>query len=118
VVLSSTWRTDPVGLLAAKHFGVPFIDATPDDPLASRCEEMQRWLADHPNVERYVVIDDKSDCLDEEPLFQTMHATGLTLDVVNAAARYLNGESNELLLRPAIVRMGQNVHALFNRDKS
>jgi hypothetical protein len=32
VVLSSTWRVDPVGLLAAKHFGVPFIDATPDRP--------------------------------------------------------------------------------------
>jgi len=26
VVLSSSWRTDPVGLLAAKYHDVPFID--------------------------------------------------------------------------------------------
>jgi hypothetical protein len=31
VVLSSSWRCDPVGLLAAKHWGVPFIDE--DDEL-------------------------------------------------------------------------------------
>jgi HAD domain in Swiss Army Knife RNA repair proteins len=30
VVLSSSWRLDPVGLLAAKHWGVPFIDVAPD----------------------------------------------------------------------------------------
>jgi hypothetical protein len=118
VVLSSTWRTDPVGVLAARHFGVPFVDMTPDDPGASRCAEMKRWLSDHPDVERYIVIDDKSDCLDDEPLFQTLSATGLTMEIVEAAARYLNGETDELVLRPAIIRMGQNVYALFNRDKS
>ena len=32
VVLSSTWRYDPVGLLAARYFGIPFIDVTPDMP--------------------------------------------------------------------------------------
>src|SRR5689334_14670437 len=26
VVLSSTWRCDPVGLFAAKHYGIPFFD--------------------------------------------------------------------------------------------
>lgn len=30
VVLSSTWRCDPIGLLAAKYWRVPFIDITPD----------------------------------------------------------------------------------------
>jgi len=28
VVLSSSWRTDPVGLLAAKFYGVPFVDVS------------------------------------------------------------------------------------------
>ena len=32
VVLSSTWRYDPIGILAAKHHGIPFIDVTPDMP--------------------------------------------------------------------------------------
>ena len=30
VVLTSSWRCDPVGLFAAKHYGVPFIDICPD----------------------------------------------------------------------------------------
>src|SRR5262245_23982318 len=38
VVLASTWRYDPVGLLAAKFYGVPFIDQTPDMPKQPRCE--------------------------------------------------------------------------------
>jgi hypothetical protein len=62
---------------------------------------------------------DQSDCLDEEPLFQTLPANGLTMDVVvEAAARYLNRETDELLLRPAVIRLGQNIHAMFARDKS
>jgi len=36
VVLSSSWRLDPVGLLAAKHWGVPFIDVAPDMPKKTR----------------------------------------------------------------------------------
>ena len=32
VVLSSTWRVDPVGLLAAKLYEVPFHDVCPDTP--------------------------------------------------------------------------------------
>ena len=41
VVLSSTWRVDPIGLLAAKYYQVPYNDACPDMPGAPRCEEMQ-----------------------------------------------------------------------------
>jgi hypothetical protein len=29
VILSSTWRVDPVGLLAAKYYQVPFDDVCP-----------------------------------------------------------------------------------------
>jgi hypothetical protein len=32
VVLSSSWRLDPIGIMAAKHWGVPFIDTCPDLP--------------------------------------------------------------------------------------
>jgi hypothetical protein len=32
IVLSSTWRYDPAGLFSARHWGIPFIDVTPDCP--------------------------------------------------------------------------------------
>src|SRR3569833_254585 len=64
VVLSSTWRVDPVGLLAAKYYQVPFDDVCPDLPGAPRCEEVITWLRQHPDVTRYVVLDDDDDCLD------------------------------------------------------
>jgi hypothetical protein len=35
-VLSSSWRLDPVGLFAAKHWAVPFIDVCPDKPRSPR----------------------------------------------------------------------------------
>jgi hypothetical protein len=30
VVLSSTWRYDPVGVFAAKYWHIPFVDVMPD----------------------------------------------------------------------------------------
>ena len=81
VVLSSSWRCDPVGLLAARHFGVPFIGVCPDKPKSPRRNEMLAWLADHPRVTRYAVIDDEDDELDDLPLFQPSSKTGLTLEI-------------------------------------
>ena len=63
VVLSSSWRVDPVGRLAAKLYKVPFDDICPDTPDAPRCEEIQSWLRQHPEATRYVVLDDDDDCL-------------------------------------------------------
>ena len=45
VVLSSTWRLDPVGLFAAKHCGVPFIGVCPDKPKSPRRKEILSWLS-------------------------------------------------------------------------
>lgn len=118
VVLSSTWRVDPVGLFAAKYYRIPFADVCPDMPEASRCEEMLRWLGAHPEVHRYVVIDDESDCLDDLPLFQPSNKTGLTMDIVEGVERYLKSETDETMRQPRIVRLGQNIQALFKRDKS
>ena len=74
VVLTSSWRVDPVGRFAARHFGVPFMDVCPDMPKRSRREEILAWLADHPKVSRYAVIDNGDDELDELPLFQPSRA--------------------------------------------
>ena len=117
-VMSSSWRVDPVGRLAAKFYGIPFDDICPDIPKAPRCEEMQSWLRHHPEVTRYVVLDDDDDCLDELPLFQPSSKTGLTEEIVHGIAEFLAGRSDKDMRASAIVRLGQNLHALFGRDKS
>ena len=118
VVLSSTWRVDPVGRLAAEFYKIPFSDVCPDMPDAPRCEEMEAWLRSHPEVTRYVVLDDANDCLDELPLFQPSSKTGLTEELANGIEEYLAGRSDKDMRRSAIVRFGQNIHAMFGRDKS
>lgn len=47
VVLSSSWRVDPVGLLAAKYYGIPVYDVCPDMPASARCKEILKWLRGH-----------------------------------------------------------------------
>jgi hypothetical protein len=118
VVLSSTWRIDPIGVYAAKYWGIPFIDVCPDMPKSPRCKEVQRWLRDHPNVTRYAIIDDEDDELDELPLFQPSSKTGLTTEIARAVERYLDGKTDKTMRANAIERMGQNIHSLFKRDKS
>jgi HAD domain in Swiss Army Knife RNA repair proteins len=118
VVLTSSWRCDPVGLFAAKHSGVPFIDVCPDLPRSPRCKEIQAWLARHPKVTRYVVIDDEDDELDGLPLFQPSARTGLTREIARGVENYFSGKSDRDMRANPLVRLGQNVHALFKRDKS
>ena len=83
-----------------------------------RCEEMQAWLRQHPDVTRYVVLDDEDDCLDELPLFQPSSRTGLTEEICQGIEEYLAGRSDNDMRASAIVRLGQNIHSLFKRDKS
>src|SRR5580704_14598170 len=82
VVLSSTWRYDPAGVFSAKHWGIPFMDLTPDLPKRPRRDEILAWLKKHPRVTRFVVIDDEDDELDELLLDQPTTETGLTPEIV------------------------------------
>jgi hypothetical protein len=118
VVLSSTWRCDPVGLLAAKYWRVPFIDACPDRPRSPRRNEILAWLSDHPKVTRFAVIDDEDDELDDLPLFQPSSKTGLTPHLSKGVERYLKGDTDETMRANFAVRLEQNIHALFKRSKS
>lgn len=118
VVLSSTWRCDPVGLFAARHWGVPFIDVCPDKPRSPRCREITSWLKDHPKVTRFVVIDDEDDELDNLPLFQPSSKTGITQEISRAVERYLSGQTEETIRRNPVIRIGQNIRSLFKRNKS
>jgi hypothetical protein len=110
VVLTSSWRLDPVGLLAAKYWRIPFLDVCPDMPRSARRKEVLRWLAAHPNVSRYVVIDDEDDELDDLPLFQPSARHGLTMDtmdIVRGVEKFLSGKTNETMRANVIQRLGQ-----------
>lgn len=118
VVLSSSWRIDPVGLFAAEYWGVPFIDVCPDMPKSARCKEVLAWLSKHPKVTRYAIIDDEDDGLDDLPLFQPSSKTGITMEIVRGVEKYLKGKTDETMRANVVVRLGQNIHSLFKRDKS
>jgi hypothetical protein len=113
VVLSSTWRYDPAGIFSAKHYGVPFIDVTPDMPGEPRCKEILEWLRSKPEVTRYAVIDDEDDELDELPLFQPSSRTGLTEKMVEGVTDYLNGTTDKDMRCNRFVRAVQNLHSVF-----
>ena len=117
VVLSSSWRFDPVGQLAAKHYRVPFSDTIPDEPTEPRCKEILEWLSVHPEVERFIVLDDQDDELDPLPLFQPSRRTGLTDQMVNAAVDYLNGKTDKDMRRNKLVRIFQNLAARVTGHK-
>jgi hypothetical protein len=118
VVLTSSWRIDPAGLFAAKHWGVPFIDICPDMPKSPRHKEVLAWLKRHPKVTRFAVIDDEDDELDELPLFQPSAVTGLTPKIAKGVKNYLIGKTDETMRANVVTRIGQNIHSLFKRDKS
>jgi hypothetical protein len=87
-------------------------------PKSPRCKEVLAWLSDHPRVTRYAVIDDEDDDLDQLPLFQPSAATGLTNEVAEAVQQYLNAKSDRTMRANPIVRLGQNIHSMFKREKS
>jgi hypothetical protein len=118
IVLSSTWRLDPVGLLAANYWGIPVFDVCPDMPGRPRCEEVLTWLSGHSDVTRFIVIDDEDDELDNLPLFQPSFASGLNEAIVEIAADYLNGKSDRVVRRNSFKRTLQNICSRFKRDKS
>ena len=113
VILSSTWRYDPAGLFSAKYWGIPYIDVLPDMPKRPRRDEILAWLKAHPDTDRFAVIDDEDDELDELPLFQPSAATVLTDEIVEGVVAYLSGKTNRDMLCSRGKRFLQNIHALL-----
>jgi hypothetical protein len=112
VVFASTWRYDPAGVFSAKHWGVPFIDITPDMPKRPRRDEILAWLKKHPRVTRFIVIDDEDDELDQLPLFQPSAETGLTSEIVRGVTKYLDGKTNQDMRSNRLERLLQNVKSV------
>lgn len=61
VVVSSTWRIlhhwDEIG----RALNLPTMGATPRSPSGFRGDEVNAWLAEHPEVKDWAVVDDDSD---------------------------------------------------------
>ncbi len=64
------------------------------------------------------MLDDSDDCLDELPLFQPSAKTGLTPELAKGVEEFLAGRSDKDMRASAVTRLGQNIQALFGRDKS
>lgn len=86
VVLSSSWRNcHPLSEIRGflKHHGFigEIIDKTPQRapaPPYRRGNEIQAWLTEHPEVEKFVIIDDDSDMEHLKPhLVQTKNEFGI-----------------------------------------
>jgi hypothetical protein len=114
-VLISDWRYDPAGLFSARFHGVDFQDVVPDWPKRSRGDEIRGWLRKHRDVDRYVVIDDDDDELDDLPLFQPSAKTGLTARIARAAAKFLNGKTNRDLRSGPVTRTLENARKQLKR---
>jgi len=62
VVLSTSWRNDSAWETYGPALGLPVIGRTPVVG-PSRGHEIAAWLAQHPEVDQYAIIDDESDML-------------------------------------------------------
>jgi hypothetical protein len=95
IVLSSSWRHWPDWRDALRLSGIvkPILDCTPTAMLlTSRGMEIQHWLIQHPEVERYAIVDDDSDMLKSQlpNFFKTDVRYGLTQEIADAIEQHLS----------------------------
>lgn len=90
MVLSSTWRLWPETRLEVSRQISKIHDVTPDLRGDFRGAEVKAWLKDHPEIERYAILDDNSDFYPDQPLFKTKWETGITEEIAKQVTDYLN----------------------------
>lgn len=90
VVLSSSWRHFTGGREEVDKQVYKTLDITPTADSGFRGDEIRMWLAEHPEVTRYAILDDDSDFHPDQPLFKTTWKTGITDEVAKAVTDYLN----------------------------
>lgn len=91
VVLSSTWRLSDTWREDMKGNGLDFefLDRTKSMGGLPRGNEIELWLSEHPEVEKYCIIDDDSDMLPNQKLFHTSYKDGLTAEIAKSITEYL-----------------------------
>jgi len=95
IVLSSTWRLGKETRDEVRQQVMDFIDITPDLHDKPRGEEVKEWLDVQSAksdfvVVKYAIIDDDSDFLPDQPLFQTTWEKGLTEEIAKKVIEHLN----------------------------
>jgi hypothetical protein len=113
VILASTWRHETGGLRKAREAGIPFEDVLPDLRPHSRGMEVKAWLADHPNVERFAIIDDDDDGYEDMPLFQPNPYKGLSCEIAAAVAEYFAGSRADDYRRSLPIRSWDYLKSFF-----
>ena len=93
IVLSSTWRLFPVARNdvknALRNVGLEFIDKTKE--LKDRASEIKEWLSRHPEVEKFVILDDEEiSGKFTNNLVQTTFYNGLLPEHAEKAIKILN----------------------------
>lgn len=103
IVLSSSWRHSPTWREDLRASGVvkPLLDRTPrysdhkkygiEHCDLCRGHNIQDWLDEHSEVERYAILDDSGDMLPSQlhSFFKTDTAHGLTQDIADAVCNHL-----------------------------
>lgn len=103
IVLSSSWRwykeTRDKIHHQLRQKGIDFVDTTPReiDITMSRGAEIKAWLDNHPEVEKFVILDDDELQIEEYLPYhvKTNFKYGLTREKAAEAIKILNGEVNE-----------------------
>jgi len=92
IVLSSTWRTDPIMAAEVAAAGIPFVDHTPVFPRRKRGDEIANWTAQY-QPERYAILDDTAEFAAHQlPFFvQTSPVHGLRLKDLKRLDKILGG---------------------------
>jgi hypothetical protein len=111
VVLVSTWRHEQGGARRAHDLSVPFEDVVPDLRPRSRGDEVRAWLSSHPDVTRFVILDDDDDGYGDMPLFQPNPYTGLSDSIAGAVEGFFIGERQTDSRRTLFVRVGQYIES-------
>jgi len=94
IIVSSSWREHPAAMrkleVALMVFELRIAGQTPICNL-DRPREIQQWLADHPSVKHYVILDDELWMWTDEQVNKVAYTTanGLTADVAQIAINIL-----------------------------
>jgi hypothetical protein len=90
VVLSSTWRLWKHTKEEVEAQVVKLYDVTPHLGGLDRGYEIKEWLDQHPDVERYAILDDNSDMLPEQMdhFFQTTWKDGINQTIADKIISY------------------------------
>lgn len=94
IVLSSAWRYTPEALPYLWDACGPTVQCIGETPRLfahPRGDEIAAWLAEHPEVDKFVILDDRTDMSSvQDHLIQTYEDTGITENEKELAILRLN----------------------------